>query len=128
MSATRAERIAAYVEKSVAEAPPLTDAQRDRIAALLLPTSKGREDAARRVRLRETEAETARLAEEHRHQYGLAEARRLAAAVMRCDVCNLPPEAHVTGSHRWEPGRAERVIRETAGIPYPNESHQEDYQ
>ncbi len=31
----RAERLAAHVEKIVAEAPPLTSAQRDRIAALL---------------------------------------------------------------------------------------------
>ncbi len=31
----RAERLAAHVEKIVAQAPPLTSAQRDRIAALL---------------------------------------------------------------------------------------------
>ena len=33
-----AAKLAAYVSKTVAEAPPLTDAQRDRIAALLRPT------------------------------------------------------------------------------------------
>ncbi|EFD51957.1 hypothetical protein HMPREF0569_1187 [Micrococcus luteus SK58] len=33
-----AERLALYVARVVAEAPPLTDAQRDRIAALLRPT------------------------------------------------------------------------------------------
>lgn len=33
-----AEKLAAYVAKTVADAPPLTDAQRDRIAALLRPT------------------------------------------------------------------------------------------
>lgn len=33
-----AEKLAAYVSAVVAEAPPLTDAQRDRIAALLRPT------------------------------------------------------------------------------------------
>ncbi|WP_225348511.1 hypothetical protein [Micrococcus luteus] len=36
--ALAAEKLAAYVSKTVAEAPPLTDAQRDRIAALLRPT------------------------------------------------------------------------------------------
>lgn len=34
----KAERLADYVARVVAEAPPLTDAQRDRIAALLRPT------------------------------------------------------------------------------------------
>lgn len=33
-----AEKLAEYVARVVAEAPPLTDAQRDRIAALLRPT------------------------------------------------------------------------------------------
>lgn len=33
-----AEKLAAYVSKTVAEAPPLTSAQRDRIASLLRPT------------------------------------------------------------------------------------------
>ena len=32
-----AEKLAEYVARVVAEAPPLTDAQRDRIAALLRP-------------------------------------------------------------------------------------------
>lgn len=36
--ALAAEKLAAYVAKTVAEAPPLTSAQRDRIAALLRPT------------------------------------------------------------------------------------------
>ncbi|MCV7744784.1 hypothetical protein [Micrococcus luteus] len=34
----KAERLADYVARVVAEAPPLTDAQRDRIAAMLRPT------------------------------------------------------------------------------------------
>ncbi|WP_271437791.1 hypothetical protein [Micrococcus luteus] len=34
----KAERLADYVARVVAEAPPLTDAQRDRIAALLRPS------------------------------------------------------------------------------------------
>ena len=33
-----AAKLDAYIKKVVAEAPPLTDAQRDRIAALLRPT------------------------------------------------------------------------------------------
>lgn len=36
-----AAKLAAYVEKVVAEAPPLTDAQRDRIATLLRPSKIG---------------------------------------------------------------------------------------
>lgn len=36
-----AEKLAAYVSAVVAEAPPLTDAQRDRIAALLRPAGGG---------------------------------------------------------------------------------------
>ncbi|EZP62318.1 hypothetical protein [Micrococcus luteus] len=36
--ALAAEKLAAYVSKTVAEAPPLTPAQRDRIASLLRPT------------------------------------------------------------------------------------------
>lgn len=36
-----AAKLAAYVSKTVAEAPPLTPAQRDRIAALLRPTGGG---------------------------------------------------------------------------------------
>ncbi|MCV7538003.1 hypothetical protein M3D43_004490 [Micrococcus luteus] len=39
--ALAAEKLAAYVSKTVAEAPPLTDAQRDRIAALLRPARSG---------------------------------------------------------------------------------------
>lgn len=34
-----AAKIAAYIDKVVAEAPPLTDAQRERLAALLAPSS-----------------------------------------------------------------------------------------
>ena len=37
----RAERLAAHVEKIVAQAPPLTSAQRDRIAALLRSGAAG---------------------------------------------------------------------------------------
>lgn len=36
--ALAAEKLAAYVSKTVADAPPLTSAQRDRIASLLRPT------------------------------------------------------------------------------------------
>ena len=36
-----AENLAAYIERVVAEAPPLTSAQRDRIAALLRPIPGG---------------------------------------------------------------------------------------
>lgn len=36
-----AAKLDAYVKKVVAEAPPLTDAQRDRIAALLCPAGGG---------------------------------------------------------------------------------------
>lgn len=36
-----AEKMAGYVARIVAEAPPLTDAQRDRIAALLRPAGGG---------------------------------------------------------------------------------------
>lgn len=39
--ALAAEKLAAYVSKTVADAPPLTDAQRDRIAALLRPAGGG---------------------------------------------------------------------------------------
>lgn len=37
--ALAAERLAAYIEKTVAEAPPLTSAQRDRLALLLRPAT-----------------------------------------------------------------------------------------
>lgn len=40
----KAERLAAYVAKTVAEAPPLTDEQLARVAALLRPMAGG--DAA----------------------------------------------------------------------------------
>jgi hypothetical protein len=36
-----AAKLTAYIEKVVAEAPPLTDEQRDRIAVLLRPGIKG---------------------------------------------------------------------------------------
>lgn len=39
--ALAAEKLAAYVSKTVAEAPPLTSAQRDRIASLLRPAGGG---------------------------------------------------------------------------------------
>lgn len=42
----KAARLADYVERVVAEAPPLTDEQRDRIAALLKPTTLERGNAA----------------------------------------------------------------------------------
>lgn len=38
----KAEHLEAYVARVVAEAPPLTAAQRDRIAALLAPVDRGR--------------------------------------------------------------------------------------
>lgn len=39
--ALAAEKLAAYVAKTVADAPPLTAAQRDRITALLRPAGGG---------------------------------------------------------------------------------------
>lgn len=41
-----AEKITAYVERVVAEAPPLTAAQRERIAAILTAPADGRRSAA----------------------------------------------------------------------------------
>ncbi len=37
----RCERLADYIERVVAEAPPLTDAQRDKLVVLLRPTGGG---------------------------------------------------------------------------------------
>lgn len=36
----KAERLAAYIERTVAEAPELDEATRDRLASLLRPTSE----------------------------------------------------------------------------------------
>lgn len=42
----RAEKLAQHITRVVEEAPPLTPAQIDRLAALLRPTSSGRGDAS----------------------------------------------------------------------------------
>jgi hypothetical protein len=85
-----------YVARAVADAPPLSDAQRERIAALLgvsgaprapLPSEK---DRAEKV-----EAERRRREDEKR-------TKAIAAGVSECRGCGRPRVAHVTGEHRFE--------------------------
>jgi hypothetical protein len=85
-----------YVARAVAEAPPLTEEQRERIVALLgvsgaprapLPSEK---DRAEKV-----EAERRRREDEKR-------TKAIATGVSECRSCGRPRAAHVTGEHRFE--------------------------
>lgn len=84
--------VAAAVERVVAEAPPLTDEQRDRIGFLLhgrnqpyTPPEEPTERELARARL-------------------TAEAKRIAEEVQACVICGVPIFVHpkVRG-HEWEP-------------------------
>jgi hypothetical protein len=85
-----------YVARAVAEAPPLTDAQLERIAALL-----GMSDAPRaplpseKERAEKVEAERRRREDEKR-------TKAIADGVSQCRGCARPRVAHVSGEHRFE--------------------------
>ena len=100
-------QLAAYIKRKVDAWPPLTDDQRDRIAILLRPAGS---------RLYATPApDLAAIKEEQRVAQALADAKSLSAAVIACDVCDLPPAAHgLKFGHDWVPGRAEKIMRAEA--------------
>lgn len=112
MDTKKKAEIDAYVTRVVAEAPPLTDEQRDRIAVLLRPAADGH-DPRRALHIeRALEAERKAWEAKAKSEASLKEARRFAASLLLCDVCSIPPEGHYKKGHEWVPGRAERVLRE----------------
>lgn len=119
-AARRAEReakqkadIQAWAQKKAEELPPLTDEQIFKIARIMrgdrVPPTP-REPSA-------YELEQRRKAQERAD--ALKEAERIAASMLACDVCGLPPVAHRmqqeysagVGFHEWVPGRAQRILR-----------------
>jgi hypothetical protein len=94
-----------HVRKMVEGWPPLTPAQRDKLQIIFNTGSHA--DS--------TQPPSAYTLEQQRlereRDMALAEARADAAALLACDVCDQPPEAHwgIT-HHRWEPGRAQKLL------------------
>lgn len=100
----RAARLAEHIEKVVAQAPPITDAQRDRLAVLLyggvLP-QKPRPETENERRAREEREERDRKAKS---------IRDYAASLLACAICGIPEVAHriqqtnsALGFHDWQP-------------------------
>lgn len=95
-----AAKIAAYIEKVVAEAPPLTDAQRDRLSAIIgagLPsTAPPLPDPRREAQARLDAA---------RHAFR--------TALTDCAVCGIPeqghPLAHGPNNHPYTPPDPDQV-------------------
>jgi hypothetical protein len=95
--------------RAIAAALPLpTPAQLDRVARVLLASLQG--TATPRDYTPPRPVVTA--------PSPVMEAKNLAARILACDVCDLPPEAHTaqgsygTGFHDWVPGRAQQVLTE----------------
>lgn len=107
----RAE-IAAYVEREVAKAPPLKPGQVAIVSRALRgePLINNTPKPPNAYQL-----EQQRKAEEHAQ--AIKDAEALAASLIACDACNLPPVAHRVqrqyggvGFHEWVPGRAQRIL------------------
>lgn len=99
----KAANLEEYVARAVAEAPPLTDEQRERIANLL-----GYRPGAAVSRIDTERQEAERKAELQR----TSDARRnkaIAEALLECRVCCRPSAAHTVGEHKHEPLRADEV-------------------
>lgn len=96
-------RLAAYVERTVAEAPPLTAEQRDRIALLLRGSDKPMRREPSQADRDRWAAEAAARAERGRREAAVRKAVREAQA---CAVCGVPQPGHMPASmaqHGWEP-------------------------
>jgi hypothetical protein len=93
----------------VANWPPLTSEQKCKLRILLRGSAPSKPYAKTPAEL-----EMERRAEELRAQMKAAE--DMAAAMIACDVCDLPPVAHTVqdryygGYHEWVPGRAEKLM------------------
>jgi hypothetical protein len=112
-------QLADMVERALATAPPLTDAQLDRIAAILrggrspLPPPPIDREKARR------EAAAAQLRTE-RATY----AKRVADIAGECGICGVPDRGHWNLpfgplAHRWEAQSAEVIAQRLAALPTP---------
>lgn len=105
----RRRYVAAYLEaevqRALATAPPLTDEQADRIAALLRPSSPPPPDL---VAERRRDAEASRTRD--RHGTFTREAARMAAA---CAICGTPDFVHPKGEgvHAWQPRTPDEITR-----------------
>jgi hypothetical protein len=102
--------ISEHVARVVAEAPPLTHERRERITALLRGS-----DPASLSSMWSDEALAQEREEERRRQDALDEAKKLCRELMACDMCNRPPEAHNAWDHKWQPGRAARIMQDRQG-------------
>lgn len=103
------ERIAAHVKELVKNWPPMTQGQIDRVSILL------RGDVETKP-LPPAAADIERQRIENERLQAMESAQALAASLVACDVCDLPPEAHTrqkmygSGYHDWEPGRADKIL------------------
>lgn len=105
--------IQAWARKKAEEMPPLTEEQIAKVSRILyggVVDRAPREPSA-------YELEQRRKAQEQAD--ALKEAERIAASMLACDVCDLPPVAHRmqqeysagVGFHEWVPGRAQRILK-----------------
>lgn len=97
-TALHAANIAAYVEKIVADAPPLTDEQREAVLAAFVGIggSKPRTYVETAADIARREAEAKRRADDARN-------RRWAEALTACHGCDQPAAAHGKHTHAYEP-------------------------
>lgn len=100
---------AAYIEDLIKDWPPPTEKQTKLIIGLLYGSSPRKPQGPSQWDL-ERQRKERELAE------ALSKARKAAAAMTACDVCNLQPDEHEYAnrysidSHEWVPGRAERLL------------------
>lgn len=106
-------KIAEYVEREVAKAPPLRQDQINVIARAL------RGEVVRDTPTPPSAYELEQRKRRDAHAASIKHAEELAASMMACDACNLPPVAHRAqsqhgggvGFHEWVPGRAQRILK-----------------
>jgi len=100
-----------HIRDLAANWPTLSREQKDKLRILLrgdiLPSGPYVPTPAEIERERKAKEQAARL----------KKAEDLAAAMVACDVCDLPPVAHHVqdryygGYHEWQPGRAEKLMK-----------------
>lgn len=99
-----------HMRDLIATWPPLTSDQKTKLRIILRGSAPPKPYAKTAIEL-----EMERRAEAQRAQVKAAE--DLAAAMIACDVCDLPPVAHTVqdryygGYHEWVPGRAEKIMK-----------------
>lgn len=99
------ESIEEAIKRAVSNAPPLTPAQRDRLAVIISGGSVG-SMTEYAIQAHLEEAAQARLERER-------VARMASDSMLRCEVCGVTMTAHPNhiGFHSWEPGGPAHLAR-----------------